>query len=255
LGGAVAPATLLFFYNIVGWRGAFIASGALGLIIAALVALQPAEPSDAPIRSGAKPAQESNAANSGWVLLAPVILLNFAFFTLLAFQNGGLQNYSVVAFAALYDTPLALGNAALSGYLLLAAAGVLLGGILVSRTSHHGAVVTICICVTATTAVLLGLFDLGSFGITLVMSIAGLAYGATMPSRDMIVRQVTPPGSFGKVFGFVTSGFNFAGVIAPMIYGPLMDHGYPGAVFLVVAAGSLVSIATVATVRTRKRRS
>ena len=43
----------------------------------------------------------------------------------------------------------------------------------------------------------------------------------------MMVRAVTPPGSFGKVFGFVTTGFNLGGMVAPLIYAWLMDHGEP----------------------------
>ena len=61
----------------------------------------------------------------------------------------------------------------------------------------------------------------------LVMSLSGLCTGALMPSRDMIVREVTPPGAFGKVFGFVTNGFNIAGMVAPLICGALMDRGEP----------------------------
>ena len=53
-----------------------------------------------------------------------------------------------------------------------------------------------------------------------------------MPSRDMIVREVTPPGSFGKVFGFVTTGFNIGGIVSPLIFGAIMDHGSPRLVFL-----------------------
>ena len=68
LGGALAPATLLFFYSFVGWRGAFVAAGALGLIIAAVVAIQPDEPSEFPAKSGEKPAHEANAPAS-WQLL------------------------------------------------------------------------------------------------------------------------------------------------------------------------------------------
>ena len=55
-----------------------------------------------------------------------------------------------------------------------------------------------------------------------------------MPSRDMIVREVTPPGSFGKVFGFVTTGFNIGGIVSPLIFGAVMDHGSPRLVFLLV---------------------
>jgi MFS family permease len=68
-----------------------------------------------------------------------------------------------------------------------------------------------------------------------------------MPSRDMIGRAITPPGSFGKVFGFVTTGFNIGGIIAPLIFGAIMDRGNPRLVFLTVAALSLVAILTVAT--------
>ena len=66
----------------------------------------------------------------------------------------------------------------------------------------------------------------------LLMAAAGLFQGLAMPSRDMLVRAVTPPGSFGKVFGFVTTGFNIAGMVAPLIFGWLMDQGHPQAVLL-----------------------
>ena len=45
------------------------------------------------------------------------------------------------------------------------------------------------------------------------MGLMGVMHGAIMPSRDMIVRSVTPDGAFGKVFGFVTSGFSIGGII------------------------------------------
>jgi MFS family permease len=69
--------------------------------------------------------------------------------------------------------------------------------------------------------------------------------GVVSPSRDMLVRSVTPPGAFGRVFGFVSCGFNIGSMIAPMIYGLLMDHGEPRAVFLIAAACSILSIGTV----------
>ena len=69
----------------------------------------------------------------------------------------------------------------------------------------------------------------------LVVSLSGFG-GITMPSRDMIVRSVAA-GSFGKVFGFVTTGFHI-GMVAPVIFGQLADHGHPRAVFLLIAAGA-----------------
>jgi FSR family fosmidomycin resistance protein-like MFS transporter len=66
------------------------------------------------------------------------------------------------------------------------------------------------------------------------------------------VREVTPPGSFGKVFGFVTTGFNIGGIIAPLLFGAIMDQGSPRLVFLTVAVCCLVAIVTVAS-RPRRR--
>jgi MFS family permease len=79
------------------------------------------------------------------------------------------------------------------------------------------------------------------------MTACGFFYGVIMPSRDMIVREVTPPGSFGKVFGFVTTGFNIGGIISPLVFGAIMDHGSPRLVFLAVAACSLIAVFTVVT--------
>jgi len=77
------------------------------------------------------------------------------------------------------------------------------------------------------------------------MALAGLLNGIIMPSRDMIVRAVTPQGAFGKVFGFVSTGFNVGGIAAPPLFGWLMDSGQPRAVLLVVAAAIALSLMTV----------
>ncbi len=78
------------------------------------------------------------------------------------------------------------------------------------------------------TAVLIGVVDLGNQPLIAAMAVSGFFFGVIMPSRDMLVRSVTPPGSFGKVFGFVTNGFNIGGIITPMIFGAILDHGSPG---------------------------
>ena len=78
------------------------------------------------------------------------------------------------------------------------------------------------------------------------MAVGGFFTGVIVPSRDMIVRESTPPGSFGKVFGFVSTGFNIGGTVSPMIYGLLMDHGSPRMVFVLIALALLLAIGTVA---------
>jgi MFS family permease len=69
----------------------------------------------------------------------------------------------------------------------------------------------------------------------------------------MIVRSVTPPGAYGRVFGFVTTGFNIGGIVSPLIFGQLMDHGHPRGIFFVIAVCALLSIATVAFGRSSAR--
>ena len=45
-----------------------------------------------------------------------------------------------------------------------------------------------------------------------------------MPSRDMLVRAVTPEGASGKVFGFVSTGLNVGSAITPLLFGWIMDE-------------------------------
>jgi MFS transporter, FSR family, fosmidomycin resistance protein len=246
LGSAVAPGGLLLMQSQWGWRGAFLGTAVLGFVVAAILALQrEEEPAHAP---EAKPRAAKDNTPVGWrLLMAPAILLNMVFFIVLALISGGINNYSIVALGALYGTPQVTASAALSAYLLLAAIGVLLGGVVVTHTTRHGAVTAFGLFATAVATLLIAKFDFNSVMLILVMSVGGFFSGAIMPSRDMIVREVTPPGSFGKVFGFVSTGFNIGGVVSPLIFGAIMDHGSPRWVFLLVAAFNLIAIATVVT--------
>jgi len=245
LGSAVAPASLLMMESLWGWRGAFIGAGVLGFAVAILLLavrdngeIKPTQPARA----------KDDAAPAGLrLLLSPAILLNLLFFVLLAMMSGGMYNYSVVAFGALYGTPVTTANAALTGNLLLSSIGVLIGGVLVGRTTRHGLVAAAGLAGIALFIALVAEVDVGALALIAAMSAAGLCSGIIMPSRDMIVREVTPPGSFGKVFGFVTTGFNIGGIVSPLIFGAIMDHGSPRLVFLAVAAFSLLAILTVVT--------
>jgi MFS family permease len=169
------------------------------------------------------------------------------FFVLLAMMSGGMYNYSVVALGALYATPVATANLALSCYLLLSAIGVLIGGLIAGRTPRHGLVASLGLLGVALITAFIANVDLGALTLIGAMMVSGFFLGVIMPSRDMIVREVTPPGSFGKVFGFVTTGFNIGGIISPLVFGAIMDHGNPRLVFLAVVAFSLIAILTVAT--------
>jgi len=246
LGSAVAPASLLIMQSQWGWRGAFIGAGARGIAVAGVL-LAIRDNSSVQVSAVAARRGADSTAASWRLLLSAPILLNLVFFVLLAMISSGLYNYSVVALGALYGTPVTTANAALTGNLLWSAIGVLIGGLLVGRTTRHGMVAATGLIGIALFAALIAQIDMGVLALIAAMSLAGFFSGVIMPSRDMIVRNITPPGSFGKVFGFVTTGFNIGGIISPLIFGALMDHGSPRLVFLAVAAFSLIAIVTVAT--------
>ena len=65
----------------------------------------------------------------------------------------------------------------------------------------------------------------------------------------MLVRAATPPGSSGKVFGFVYSGLDLGACLTPLAFGWLLDHGDPRMLFVAVGILMLCTIATVVQVR------
>src|SRR5262245_26525023 len=254
IGNALAPPTLLFMTALFGWRGAMVGAASFG-VIAAIVLLLVREPGPAaPVAKAVKSEGAPEPPLDGVRLLfsAP-ILLSLVFFILLSFCGGGLNNYLVVSLAALYGTPAAIANTALTGLLIMSAVGVLAGGVLTGWTSRHGLVASSGLMVTAIVCTLVGLVDFNVVVLVLLMSSAGFFSGIAMPSRDMIVRAVTPPGAYGRVFGFVSTGFNIAGIVSPLIFGQLLDHGRVREIFFFMAACALLSIATVFVSTTRKR--
>ena len=63
------------------------------------------------------------------------------------------------------------------------------------------------------------------------MGIAGFLGGVIAPSRDMLVRNAAPPGAAGRAFGIVSTGFNFGGILSPLLFGWIMDQNMPHWVF------------------------
>jgi MFS family permease len=250
LGSAVAPATLLAMQSRFGWRGAYIGAALLGVAVLALLIAQRPTAADRLAEKRRPVSQAPGGANSSgndssWrLLLSPPIMLNLGFFVLISIM-GGLNTFLVVALGALYGTSDTLANVALTGLLLMNALGVLVGGVLASRTTRHAAVAALALAFAGVATMLVGVIGFSSSALVLTASLTGLFVGIASPSRDMLVRAVTPPGAFGRVFGFVSSGFNIGSMIAPMIYGTMMDRGEPRAVFLISAACSILCIGTV----------
>jgi MFS transporter, FSR family, fosmidomycin resistance protein len=245
LGMGVAPAVVLTCAALWGWRGAFLFAavlsfaGALLIIVAGSVLPRV-------VRKPMEGAKGDTKVGLDLLLSAP-ILRNLLFFFCIAMANGGFQTFTVVGLGAIHGTPASVANVALSGFLLFSAAGVLLGGIIADRTPHHERVAAVGFACTSSVAILMAWVNMPAAVLITVMSLGGLLNGIIQPSRDMMVRAVTPAGSFGKVFGFVSTGFNLGGMVAPLTYAWLMDHNEPRAIFMIVFAFILLGLVTVIT--------
>ena len=244
VGSAIAPVTLLYMQSQFGWRGAYIGAALIGFAVLLVLIAQPEPDLGQPARAAAK--ARAGAVDTGWrLLLSPPILLNLGFFVLTSIMTGGLNTYLVVALGALHATPPSVANTALTSLLAMNALGVLGGGVLASRTGHHALVAATGLTVGGIATALVGLIDFHPVTLVLLLGFSGFCVGATYPSRDMLVRSVTPPNAYGRVFGFVSTGFNIGASIAPIVYGMLMDHGQPRFVFLLSAAVCLICVSTV----------
>ncbi|MES1155696.1 MAG: MFS transporter, partial [Pseudorhodoplanes sp.] len=242
-GTAAAPATMIILAESLGWRGAFLVSAALGVAVAAIVLLF------GEVMAGRDPTRikEKETGEKGTdsrILLTRPILLSMCFFILLA-MTGALPIYGIVAMEALWGTSLSVATTAITAYLAMAAFAVLVGGYISARTDRHDLIAIIGLSIHALALVPIAFFDLGAAALIGLMGLSGFFNGVLQPSRDMIVRAVTQPGAFGRVFGFVSTGFSIGGVIAPPIFGYMMDHGEPRLVILGAAFCALISIPTV----------
>lgn len=247
LGWVLAPVVVGTVTHLAGWRAALVVAGALALLATAVVAGR-TRGLGAPAPPIAR-AEGAGLAADLRVLLAVPILMAFGYFALLTASTTGIQTFVVPALGAIYHAPLALATGALTVYLFGNATGVLTGGVLADRATRHdlvaagGVLAAACLMVTLAS----GAVPLGT--IAVVMAATGFAMGVTAPSRDMLVRAATPRGSSGKVFGFVYSGLDLGSLVAPPVYGWLLDRGEPRAMFVVIAAVMLVMIVTVVQVR------
>ena len=176
-----------------GWRGAFLCAAALGVVAAIVVFLTQRAAGDGRSPSPRRRTSRPTHARDGWkLLLSAPILANLVFFILLSMSGGGLYNYLVATLGALHGTPATVANTALTGLLAMSAVGVLVGGQLTGFTSRYGLVTTVGLLCTATVCVLVGMIDFPALVLIVLMSSVGFFNGLTMPSRDMIVRAVTP---------------------------------------------------------------
>ena len=237
LGNAVAPVTMLALVAYGGLSFGLIAAGILAIVVALPLALaRGVEENPAPAAAHATApasAPAGSAPKRGMTaILTPAILALTGFFALMSLSSSGISTFSVVALTTAYGTPLSVANLALTAYLAAQALGVLGGGFVADLTRRHADVAALGYAINAGIVAMIGLVALGTAPLIVAMAAAGFLGGLIMPSRDMLVRAAAPPGAVGRTFGVVTTGFNFAGMLGPLMFGYIMDQGAPRWVFL-----------------------
>lgn len=249
LGFAAAPVAIVALTGAFGWRTALLLVGGAGLLVGLVLLAARTALATAPSAARAKGA--AGTADRRLLLSGPV-LLALLFFVLLAVGHGGITSFTPVVLERTRGLDLTAANLPLAAFLLASSPGVLLGGWLADRFGRHGLVVAACSLAIAAVALIAALAAPALPLLVVLFALAGLAAGIIAPSRDMLVRAVTPPGASGRVFGFVMVGFNLGGLVAPPAYGFLVDAGRSELVFLLVACVSLLTMATVAGTTARR---
>ena len=244
LGYASAPTYAIAMVGTAGWRGALLGAAALGAVVIAVLAAQRdflhVEPADRR-RSGA----QGGLAADLKVLASAPILMCFGYFVLVAVGFIAIQTFGVATMIALYGASNALASAALTSYLLGAAAGIFAGGFVAAHTSRHDLVAVSGMAASAAFMFVLAAAWLPAAALPLLFASTGFFGGMTNPSRDLIVRATTPAGATGKVYGFVYSGLDVGSMLTPVFFGWLLDRGNAGAVFFSVVVASVLTIGTV----------
>jgi MFS family permease len=172
-------------------------------------------------------------------------------FTLVNLSTGMLQTYMVAAIADLLALPQSIGAAALTIFFFALVTGVLIGGFVADRASSVGIVTIGGFGLAAVFAFAIPVLSPGANVTLALIGATGFCAGLIMPSRDLLVRKASPPDAVGRVFGIVTTGFNFGGMLSPLIGGALIDGRAPAWIFYGSASFMLITVATAIAIERR----
>jgi predicted MFS family arabinose efflux permease len=239
IGFAAAPPATAALMLLLGWRGALLFIGLLGLPVVATIVWQSRILTDQARRpQGRAPGHPRGAG----LLLSRSVLMFFAFFMVSSMAGAGIQSWLITILHQVHGVTLAAASSALTGYMVGQIGGVLIGGWFADRTTRHLPFVVILTIGAAAVLLLVGGIALPQAATIGVLFIGGLMTGASRTPRDVMVKDAAPPGQIGKVFGFVSSGMSLGGAIMPVPYGMIIDAGRPELVLVVVAALLLLSL-------------
>ena len=251
IGWALAPIFVVGVTHVSSWRVALVATAILiTTVLLLLIVFR-----DSLLVKAQPLVAEKGASigNSLAFLRLPAVWYCFAFFFTFAVALGGVQTFAPAAAGHLHDVPPAQVAICLSAYMFAAAAGMVYGGHLLRDPQRCARVAALGFGGAAIVALAIGLGDWPSMLVPVLFALMGLGAGIAGPSRDLLVKQATPEGATGRVYGVVYSGLDVGMSIAPALFGALMDAGQYRGVWIGVAIAQALLIVNAFNVKRRWR--
>jgi MFS family permease len=245
LGYAIAPVVSFGLAAAFNWRVSLAVMGLAGLAALAVLALQRTYLTSHRASEG----QVHSLRGSMGLFLQPAILLCFAYFMIQTTASIGLQTFLPSALNSAFTVPLVLAATAVTAYLLGSTGGIIAGGFIAARTERHDVVAASGLIAGAAMLAMVGLAGVSGATVIPTFAVIGFMLGATGPSRDLIVRNATPKGAAGRVYGFVYSGLDLGATLGPVWFGLMLDHGQGREMFYVLAVLLALAVGTVVRVR------
>ena len=252
LGWAAAPAFMVAIAQLADWRIAFLSAALMEACILVILWLNKSYLVDnvkerhESAKANSQAANPNGAPESAFAFLKlTAVWLCWIFFFLSMASTSSLQSFAPSALFNVYQVPIDVGSFYITLLALGSAGGVLFGGYLAAKLQAPERIVSSCLSLTIAMCLLLGTGLISVNLIPLIFVALGFGYGVVAPSRDLLVKTVTPKGVAGRVYGIVYSGIDLGAAVGPFIFGFFMDAGLPKALFLGIALFQLMIIPTV----------
>lgn len=254
-----SAAALIAFVLFLAWLGRDLLAGKNQAIQVDAESDQNAATVPANGSSASTPATTDLSRQSAWqtlltLLAQPALWGAFLFFMCTSIALSSVQNFTIPMLGQVYGIDKVLAGTTLSAYMMTAALGMLAGGFLVGATPNTERTVAASLVLAGVLLLVLASGAVPSTFAMVLVGAAGFCSGLSAPSRDMLIRRVTPKGATGTVYGLVYSGMDVGSSLAPTMFGLLLDAHYTQAPWIgaalafVVAAGLALWVAHAASV-------
>ncbi|MDO9090126.1 MAG: MFS transporter [Burkholderiaceae bacterium] len=253
MGWALAPALVVPVALASSWR---VALGVAALLIFAVLLTLWLHREKLAVKPVSTPLPKAGAgAGAGGLdfLRIPVIWMCLTYFFFSAIGLSTVQIFAPEAARHLHGMQISMVAVCLTVFMICNGAGMVFGGFLASSPERCERVIGGAFGFAALLSLTLAFADLSPLVVPVIFGAMGIASGMAGPSRDMLVKTVTPAGSTGRVYGVVYSGLDVGQALAPLIFGVLMDQGNFRGVLVGLALSQAMLIFSAFNVRKVRR--